>query len=389
MNSFLHFCLWIVPFFGALQAVLIFDNLRRFQKNSSSNSHYDSPSISFQSGDKPIISVLIPARNEEEKIGRCLASLKNQSLQNFEVVVLDDNSEDSTVDVIEREIKGDKRFSLLKGRVTPAGWTGKNYACYQLYQQSQGNWILFMDADTTLGPDALKHAITVAESENAALLSLWPRQETKSASEVLMIPVMTFILLAFLPLRFAESSPIPYFTAANGQFMLIRKNYYNQSGGHYELKDEIMDDVRLAQMIKKIGGRVIIRDAGENVKCRMYNSFKNIWLGFRKNLFPAFNGRVIVFFLSILVLAVGHCIPLVLTIFGFAFGLNFILYPMLLQLAICIFIRFFLAIKLNQSFLSPLFQPLAVFFTIAIAIDSFIGYNHGGVSWKGRVYKRN
>ncbi len=370
---------WLVPCSGALQTILVLDNLNSFQRDKNSKDEL--------SGNEKI-SVLIPARNEAENIESCLASLKKQTYQNFNVFVLDDCSEDNTLPLAKAFVEGDSRFNIIKGTDTPQGWTGKNHACHQLSRKADGDWLLFLDADTKLAPDALDYALSIAREDKADLLSLWPRQEMVSPAEKLIIPLLSFILLGFLPLRFAETSKSPIFTAANGQFMFFRKSSYESFGGHQAIKEEIMDDVRCAQRIKRAGGKVLIRDASTKVHCRMYRNFTSIWNGFKKNIYPAFNNRPFLFFLSLTALSLGHSLPIALAAIFFAVGSTGVALPFLTQFLISLLLRLILAIRLGQPRLSIILQPLAVSITVFIGLASFAAYNGAGVSWKGRTYKR-
>lgn len=386
MSNLVEYGIWLIPFFGLFQAALLFDNLNLFQKvsgNLNDQSNSDNLEITAR------VSILIPARNEENNIGTCLDSLANQTYKNLEVVVLDDCSEDKTKEIILNKAKRDSRFKLIEGKPTPEGWTGKNFACHQLFEDANTELLLFIDADTTLSSDAIEYAIKTFDYEKANLLCLWPRQIVESPGEKFMIPLMGFILLAFLPIRFVEFTRPAMFAAANGQFLLFDRAIYTKCGGHNKLKDEIMDDVRLSQLVKKVGGKVVLRDASFHVRCRMYHSFIETWFGFRKNIFAAFNGRFFLFMFCISGFALWHALPAYLSIYALAVGNHSLAYPMICQTMIGILMRLYMAFKMEQPYFSALLHPLAVSITVLLAIDSFIGYNWRGVTWKGRVYKRN
>lgn len=378
MYDWLTITIWLIPVFGILQFLMLIDNLFIFQSTDT-----------IEDGSSEKISILIPARNEENCILQCIESIKTQSYKNIEVLILDDNSTDKTRAIIEDAIRLDDRFKLLEGQITPNQFTGKNYACAQLAEAANGTWLLFLDSDTTLGEGAVQKAVAIAKQESAQLVCLWPRQTTITKSEKLLIPLLSFILLAFLPLRFAERTRWDIFTAANGQFMLFDRSIYESCGGHKALKDEILDDIRLAQMVKRKQGKVIVRDAGPHVQCRMYDSFEAIWLGFRKNIYAAFNGKDFIFLVSISLLVIGHAAPIYALAVCLMIGSATIIVPIFLQLIIGIGMRLILALRLNQPLVSSLFHQLSVSILAALSIDSFIGYNGQGVSWKGRTYKRS
>lgn len=379
LSDSLSIIAWSIPVFGIAQAALVVDNLNSFQRD-----RFSTPRV----GIEDLVSILIPARNEEENIEACLSSLEEQSYENFEVIVLDDCSDDKTYDLAAKYRDKDSRFRVIRGESTPDRWTGKNYACHQLSEAARGEWFLFLDADTRLTREALGTALAIAHKDNAALLSLWPHQKMESPEEKLIIPLLSFILLGYLPLRFAEASDIPIFTAANGQFMLFKKDSYKKFGGHATIKDEIMDDVRSAQRVKEAGGKVLIRDASKLIHCRMYKDFNSIWNGFKKNIYPAFNNRPIIFSFSIGALALGHALPLILAVLAVISGSTALAIPLTIQFFIGLIIRLILAIRLEQPYPSIFMHPVAVSITVLIAINSFLAYNSSGVSWKGRIYKR-
>ena len=378
MTDFIMALIWLVPVLGTCQLLLLLDNLARFKK-------------AYSLKDQALfttVSVMIPARNEAENIRSCIDSLKSQTWQNMEVLVFDDCSEDDTAEIVESCIADDKRFRLIRGQGKTEGWAGKNDALRKVVREARGEVLIFVDADTRLAPQAVETAVAIIQEEKAGLLSLWPRQTMKSPEEQLMMPLLSFILLAFLPLKFAESSSLKEFTAANGQFMVFTRAAYKKCGGHEALKEEIMDDVRLAQRVKASGERVIIRDAGQLAACRMYDSYEKIWQGFRKNLYPAFNNHLLIFILSICLLAAGHVLPIAALVYALAAGASGLALASSWQLFNSLATRIVLALSLKQPLFSTPLHPLAVSITILMALDSYRGYTGAGVVWKGRTYRR-
>ena len=378
MTAFFTSLIWLVPVLGTCQLLLLLDNLSRFKKTYSLKDRKRSTTVS----------VMIPARNEAANIESCIESLKSQTYENMEVLVFDDCSEDDTATIATRCIALDERFRLIIGQGKTEGWAGKNDALRKVVREAGGEILIFVDADTRLAPQAVEGAVAILEDENAGLLSLWPRQIMASLEEKVMMPLLSFILLAFLPIKFAESSPLKEFTAANGQFMIFSRSAYEKCGGHEALKEEIMDDVRLAQRVKACGERVIIRDAGPLATCRMYDSFEKIWQGFRKNLYPAFNNHFILFFSSLSILAIGHALPMAALAFALAAGSSGLALAASWQLLNGLTTRVVLAASLKQPLFSTLFHPLAISITILMALASYRGYTGEGVVWKGRIYKR-
>ncbi|MBI1270264.1 glycosyltransferase [bacterium] len=378
MTVFFNYLIWLVPVLGTCQLLLLLDNLSRFKRTYSLKGGKRSTTVS----------VMIPARNEAANIESCIESLKSQTYRNMEVLVFDDCSEDDTAAIATRCIALDQRFRLVSGQGKTEGFAGKNDALRKVVRDAGGEILIFIDADTRLAPKAVEVAVAILEEEKAGLLSLWPRQTMTSPEEKMMMPLLSFTLLAFLPLKFAESSPLKEFTAANGQFMIFSRSAYEKCGGHEALKEEIMDDVRLAQRVKACGERVIIRDAGQLATCRMYDSFEKIWQGFRKNLYPAFNNHFVLFISSLFILAIGHALPMAALLSGLAAGSSGLALAASWQIFNGLAIRVILAFSLKQPLISTLLHPLAISITILMALASYRGYTGEGVVWKGRVYKR-
>ncbi len=173
----------------------------------------------------PFVSILIPARNEENRIEPCIRGMIQQDYPAYEVLILDDRSTDRTFNVVQAHAKRNARLKLLRGKELPAGWVGKPWACFQLSQKARGEWFFFTDADTEHKADMLKRTVQMAEEKKADVLTLFTRQITKSWMEILVIPVMAYALLAFLPARWSlrKNSRFNRFAGVSGQFVFIRK----------------------------------------------------------------------------------------------------------------------------------------------------------------------
>jgi len=326
----------------------------------------------------PLISILIPARNEENNISHCLEKILNQRYNNFEVFVLDDKSTDNTRKLIESftRTQKDKRIKLLNGKNLPENWTGKNWACHQLSENAKGELLLFIDADVMLSPDALIKASSVFVAKNCSLLTLFPSQKNFSLGEFLTVPLMNWFLLTFLPLKLVYSNKNVSFTAANGQFMLWNKSAYQKIGGHKVVAHKIVEDMEIARLTKKNGDKVYAGLGGEEVFCRMYNSFNDGFVGFSKNFFPGFAMPKSVFILSILFLFFVFYSPF---IFVFFYDEYF------LPAGLIIGQRFLISLKSKQNFLiNILLHPLQMLIMLIVGIYSALSVNKGKIYWKGR-----
>ena len=170
-----------------------------------------------QPAEQPFVSVLIPARDEAAVIARTVAQVLAQTYSHFELLLLDDHSSDGTGSVAEQVARGDARFRLLPGDTLPPGWLGKNWACQQLSQVARGDLLLFVDADVQLRPEALAALVALATRQQAGLLTVWPTQITVSWGERLVVPLMAFAILGYLPVLPVHYTRWPAFAAANGQ----------------------------------------------------------------------------------------------------------------------------------------------------------------------------
>jgi chlorobactene glucosyltransferase len=241
---------------------------------------------------EPFVSVLIPARNEAALIGRTVRGLLAQAYSNFELIVLDDNSDDDTAKICRAAGNGDARLKVLSGRPLPGGWLGKNWACHQLAGAARGELLVFTDADVQWAPGALGALVAEMEQEDAGLLTVWPTQQTITWGERLVVPLMALVIVAYLPIPLTHHSPWPAFAAANGQCLAFRRRAYDLVGGHAVVKDKIVEDIVLARRIKMAGQRLRMADGAGLVNCRMYSDWPAVRAGYAKNILAGYGGRV-------------------------------------------------------------------------------------------------
>ena len=237
----------------------------------------------------PHASILIPARDEELNIEPCVRSLLAQDYPDFEVIVLDDASSDRTGQILADLALSDTRLQVLAGRPLAPGWLGKHWACHQLAQSATGELLLFSDADTRHHPRALRDAVASLESEQADLLTALPRQMVVTWAERLIVPIIPWSILAFIPVGPAHRLRRPSWSAAIGQFMLFRREAYQRIGGHAAVRQHAVDDLALARRVKAAGLRWRIVDGIDRISCRMYRDFRQVRDGLSKNLYASFN----------------------------------------------------------------------------------------------------
>ncbi|TQS41563.1 glycosyltransferase [Cryptosporangium phraense] len=237
------------------------------------------------------VSVLLPLRDEENRVGPCLrALLALRSVPPYEVVVLDDGSTDRTAERVKEIADGDPRVRVLTGAPLPPGWLGKPHACAQLAAAAApGSEVLvFVDADVVLAPDALTAALAMLDDLD--LVSPYPRQVAETPAERLIQPLLQWSWLTTLPLGLAERSPKPSLTAANGQFLVVRREAYEKAGGHGAVRGDVLEDIALLRAIKRVGGRGVVTDGSTIAECRMYESWPELRDGYSKSLWAAFGG---------------------------------------------------------------------------------------------------
>lgn len=243
-----------------------------------------SPSLG---GPAPKVSILVPAKDEAANIEACLDSLLAQAYPNFEVLVIDDRSDDDTAAIAERVAYRDDRVRLLRVRKLPEGWTGKTHALHFGQRFARGEYLLFLDADATLHPNALNIALRDAADHDADLLSLLPRMEMRSFWERVVQPLAATMLMVFCPVCLANDRRRQSGGFANGQFMLFRRSAYDAIGGHEAVRDKFVEDVNLGRLIKRHGFGLRIAAAPELLGVRMYASLPQILKGWSRIFYAA------------------------------------------------------------------------------------------------------
>jgi chlorobactene glucosyltransferase len=233
----------------------------------------------------PCVSVVVPARNEERVIERCVRSLLAQRYPDFEVIVLDDRSTDGTPAILAGLAAADQRLRVLQGEPLQVGWIGKCWACHQAAKAARGAWLLFVDADTRHHPLMLASAMAYASERQADLLSLAPHQELATFGERALLPAIFGIILTAGGSPAEVNDPGRSVAKAVGQFMLFRTQSYRRIGGHESVKNEMAEDFALARRTKGTGHRLLLGDGADLVSTRMYHSLGEIWQGFSKNAY--------------------------------------------------------------------------------------------------------
>ena len=322
-----------------------------------------------------LISIGIPARNEEKNIGKLLRDLQKQHYQNFEIIVFNDLSIDKTAEIVNQFAKDDKRITVINSESLPQGWLGKNYACYSISKQAKGKYLLFLDADVRVKDDNIKQSLALAERHKLGLLSIFPKQKMLSFGERLTVPNMNFILLSLLPLVLVHKSKYSSLAAANGQFMLCNATDYFETNPHEKFKSNKVEDIAIAQYYKERNIAIMCLLGDSSIECRMYNGFTEAVNGFSKNVISFFGNSALVAILFWLI-----------TTFGFII-LFISLKPAFLMLYIGLVIctRVFVLIASRQSVLLHLLLLIPQQLTLGFIIFTSLLYKHKKqYKWKDR-----
>jgi chlorobactene glucosyltransferase len=337
------------------------------------------------SEETPLVSILVPARNEEDNITSCLESLLGQDYDPFEVIVLDDQSTDQTRRILKRLSRKYPHLIILDGEPPPPDRTGKSWACSQLADRAKGELLFFTDADTAHHPESLSSVTASLLGEEADLVTGFPRQIMGTWGERLLVPFFSWTTLTFLPLGLAYWLKTPLLSGAVGQLMCFRRSAYELIGGHKKSGSAIVDDLELVRNIKRSGYRWRVISIADQITCRMYRSNKQAWQGFVKNLFAAFDFRVIPYLFSFIWLLVMFWTPLILLLLKL---LGLVPPADLTQIGICILISLgiWLISYLHLGFpiWLALFYPLTVLSNAGAALTSLQAGLAGTLEWKGR-----
>ncbi|HEV3218820.1 MAG TPA: glycosyltransferase family 2 protein [Candidatus Acidoferrales bacterium] len=328
----------------------------------------------------PLVSAIVPARNEEENIARAVESLAAQDGL-CEIIVINDQSTDRTGAILSELAARIPALRVLDIDSLPEGWVGKNYALWRGSAEARGEWLLFTDADAVHLKGSTQKAMEIAAETGAELVSFSPEQEMKTWWERALIP----FVFARLGERFRYrqvNDPKSPFAAANGQYILIKRDAYQAIGGHRAISGEVVEDVALAYRAKSAGHRVYFAPGTGIVRTRMYTTFGAMWQGWVKNLYPLMGGspRNVAWE----ILTVFPLIPFVMMALGV---LHWIFLAAGLTLLAGRHIRYAVALRSNQKDYQGIqYYVPAVFMYCATLITSWRRYSKGSVIWKGREY---
>jgi glycosyltransferase involved in cell wall biosynthesis len=331
------------------------------------------------------VSVLIPARNEERAIAASVGAVQASTGVEFEVVVLDDHSEDGTADVVLKLAAADSRVRLEPAPTLPPGWCGKQHACFALSKLARHDVFVFLDADVRLAPDALARTAGFLRSSAAGLVSGFPRQETGTLLEKLVLPLINWLIVCYLPIGRMRQSLQPGLGAGCGQLFVTTRAAYDAAGGHAAVKASLHDGVTLPRAYRRAGMMTDICDATDLATCRMYGSAGQVWFGLAKNAREGLGAWPLILLWTLL-LAGGHVLPFVLLAFV-PLMKSWQIAVTLAAVALSVSPRLDAARRFRASRLGAVMHPVGVAVLLAIqwyaTVRAVVGKP---VGWKGRPH---
>lgn len=322
-----------------------------------------------------LVSILIPARNEQDNILRLLHSIHQQDYQNFEVIIYDDESTDRTYEICADFIETHSQYQIIKGGSLPAGWLGKTNACHQLAKVANGKYFLYLDADDCIRNGVINSSVHRMNVYKLALLSLFTNPEMLTFGEKVTVPLLHFLLMNLLPVRLVFLSKSPSFATACGQYMLFDANIYHKNNWHKLAKDYVVEDAEIMRLIKLRNFRGEVLLANGMVNSRMYKNYAAALTGFSKNALAAFNYSIPGLFFYILLLIGGPMIVLM------TLNINLIFF----MAGLIALTRVMISLSSGQNvFYNIVLHPIQMANMAVIAFVSVQKHLTKTVTWKGR-----
>lgn len=321
------------------------------------------------------VTLLLPVRNEEENITECIAALKSQSgVVNLKFIVINDQSTDKTSELLTSAISNDSRFTVLNIDGPRTGWLGKVSALQSGYEAATAEFLVTLDADVRLRPDALCRAINQISELNLDFISPYPRQEARTLAEKLIQPLLHWSWMSTIILRLAEKKPQPSTAVANGQFFIARKSALDAVGGFQSVQNQILDDIEIARSLIKGGFRGVVTEGAEIAHTRMYQNFSEIREGYGKSLHKAFGGKLGAIVASAFIAMTG-ILPFILALLGSLVAT--------ITFTMIVFTRALSALRAKSNPLFALLHPISS--ALLIYLIAYSWRKRGTVQWKGRT----
>lgn len=359
-------------------------NILKIRKDT----YFSAPSI------QPLVSILIPARNEEENIKNCIESFLNQTYKNYEILVLDDNSSDNTYKIVEYlQKQHPDKIKLFSGKPLPPNWRGKSFAMQQLVEYAKGEYYLFTDADTIHTKDSVSMMMSNILNHNADLVSGYISQKIKSFGEKITIPLVYLLTGLVVPLWMNQKSQLSIFSTAIGQFIGVKAESFKAIGGYKKIKEFTTEDVYLAREMKKAGFKTVFVDFKKAAYCRMYTTYEQSVHGISKNIFDFLGKNSIVMFLIVIAILLFLVLPVPLFIIQlFEMNLHGIKYvdtftfALMVNIILSCLSWFMIFITRKLPVYIAFIYPIVHLNLLYITLISWIRSEQGkGYIWKGRL----
>jgi chlorobactene glucosyltransferase len=314
-----------------------------------------------------------------------------QQYDDYEVIVLDDHSDDGTAAVLAGLRREFPALSVVQGQALPAGWVGKSWACHQLASHAGGEWLVFVDADTEHGPRSLAASMAFAERTGARIFTAVPHHAMPGFWQQIVIPMVIFLYFAYLPNPWIMNRRDPQFCATDGQFLCAARDAYESIGGHEAVRSQLVADIWLCRAAKRAGIRIALATAIETIECPTYRSPGEVVVGFSKTLFPGFDyslASLTFFLISTLLLYVAPLIFVIVAVVNNWYTADLFWLP-LAQLLLASSMRGMLALRFRMGLRQLFYQPVSALAIAGIALNSVrLAYSRRGTPWKGRSYGR-
>jgi chlorobactene glucosyltransferase len=332
-----------------------------------------------------LVSVLIPARNEEKNIERCLNSLRSQLYRNYEILVINDNSTDNTEKILNRIAAEDSRVRVFNGRPLPDDWYGKPFALHQISGHAKGEILIFTDSDTIHTPASISWAVTNMRNLKADMISGYIGQVFGTFGEVITVPLMFFLTGFVIPLFLNRFTRLSWFSAAIGQFIAVRHEVFSAIGGCEAFRKKTSEDIYMARYVKRKGYKTRFLNINEYVKCRMYKGYRCAVEGIGKNIFDFLGKNTVVIFLLAIVVFFFLFFPFPLLLFCIAKASPWTLHILIVNILFTLtWVFMFLGQRLN--WLYGFLWPLMYLNLLYMAVWSWFRTISGrGFLWKDRV----
>ncbi|MFM1831121.1 MAG: hypothetical protein RLZZ558_1461 [Planctomycetota bacterium] len=361
---------------AGLPLLMTLSNLRRYRRQPA-------PHEPLSMADR--VDVCIPARNEATNLRACVEGVLASVAVPVRALVYDDQSTDETPGILADLARADPRVRPVPTRTLPGGWNGKQWGCECMGQSSDAAWLLFTDADVRVSPEAVAAAVSFARRSRSDLVSSVPRQVCGTVGETLLVPLIHFMLLGYLPMGLMRRDTRASLAAGCGQFLLVRREMWLRSGGHAAFMASMHDGIKLPRSVRRAGGRTDLYDATPHVTCRMYRGFAQAWRGFAKNGFEGLGSVWTLLFFTGMHL-VGHVLPWVLLAAWLAGFFIDDRVGGLAAAAACtgLLTRAVLAVRFRQPWLAVPLHPVSMAVSTALQWWSLWLHLRGKRRWKGR-----